>query len=278
MRSSRAVVRCYSVGVMRSHKGRLFLVLWLAGLAGVMSLLLVDLNALIAVLPQPQGAPPPELPPPALLKLVTLIQPAVLMSFAVVIGIWLAPQVGLHAPVAEAIAERKSFTLALLHQFLPGVIPGLLSGVAIVLSWIIAKPFLPVEFLSKADEFNRLIPHAVRILYGGFTEEILLRWGLMTFLVWLPWQLSQRGADQPKAIYFVAAIVVSSIFFGIGHLPIASVLAGGLTIPIVAYVVTANSIFGIVAGFLYWRRGLESAMFAHIFAHVVLIAAIYLAL
>lgn len=263
---------------MRSAKGRLFLVLWLAGISGVVSFLLVDLPGLIAVLPQPQGSPPPELPPPALLKLLALIQPAVLTTFAVLIGIWLAPKVGLHAPLAEAIAERKPVMPAFLHQFLPGVIAGLPSGVAIVLSWIFAKPFLPVEFIGKADEFNRFIPHAVRILYGGFTEEILLRWGLMTFLVWLPWRLFQRGAGPPRGIYFVAAIVVSSVVFGVGHLPVASILADGLTVPLVAYVVTANAIFGIVAGFLYWRRGLESAMFAHMFAHVVLIAAIGLAL
>ena len=55
---------------------------------------------------------------------------------------------------------------------------------------------------------------------------------------------------------------------------VASLLSGGLTAPLVAYVITANSIFGIFAGFLYWNRGLESAMIAHIFAHVVLIAAI----
>ena len=278
MRSSCVAIRCYSVAVMKSRNGRLFLVLWLAGISGVLSLLLVDVNALIAALPQPHGSSPPELPPPALLKLLTVIQPAVLTSFAVLIGIWLAPKVDLHAPVAEAVAERKPLMPAFLDQFLPGVIAGLFCGAAIVLSWIIAKPFIPVEFLSKADEFNRLIPHAVRFLYGGVTEEILLRWGLMTFLVWLAWRVFQRRADPPKAIYCVAAIVVSSVVFGIGHLPIASVLAGGLTIPIVVYVITANSIFGIVAGFLYWRRGLESAMFAHIFAHVVLIAAIGLAL
>jgi membrane protease YdiL (CAAX protease family) len=38
-----------------------------------------------------------------------------------------------------------------------------------------------------------------------------------------------------------------------------------------------NSIFGIVAGFLYWRRGLEAAILAHMSAHLVLILAIYLA-
>jgi hypothetical protein len=46
--------------------------------------------------------------------------------------------------------------------------------------------------------------------------------------------------------------------------------------PLVVYVISANSLFGFVAGFLYWRRGLEAAMIAHMFAHVVLLAAIFL--
>lgn len=256
---------------------RFFLVLWLAGMAGVLSFLLVDISALIAALPLPEGASPPELPPPALLKPLMMIQPTVLVSLAVLIGIWLAPKVGLNAPVARALAERAPIMPALKPQIIPGVIAGVASGVAIVGIWVTAKPFLPEEFVTRALEFNNFIPHAVRVLYGGLTEEILLRWGLMTFLVWLQWRVFQRGDGPPRGIYFVAAIFVSAVIFGLGHLPIASLLAGALTAPIVAYVVAANSLFGIVAGFLYWRRGLEAAMLAHIFAHVVLVIAIYFA-
>ncbi len=79
--------------------------------------------------------------------------------------------------------------------------------------------------------------------------------------------------DEPPG----AAIVGSALLFGAGHLPIAAMLAGGLTLPLTLYVITGNSIFGIVAGFLYWRRGLEAAIIAHMSVHVVLIAAIQLA-
>lgn len=264
------------VSLTMTRNKRLFLVLWIAGMVGVLSLLLVDLQALIAVLPQPAGTPPPELPPPALLKLAAVLQPAILTSLAVLLGIWLAPKVELHAPAAEAFADGKSFLAALKPQIIPGIVAGLISGIAIALTWLIAKPSLPATFIGKAEEFNQFIPHAVRILYGGSTEEILLRWGVMTFLVWMFWRIFQGGSGRPRGVYVVAAIVLSAVVFGIGHLPIASVLAGALTLPVVIYVITANSIFGIVAGFLYWRRGLESAMLAHMFAHVVLIAAIYL--
>jgi membrane protease YdiL (CAAX protease family) len=36
--------------------------------------------------------------------------------------------------------------------------------------------------------------------------------------------------------------------------------------------------FGLVAGFLYWKKGLEAAIIAHITTHVVLVTAIRLAM
>ena len=244
---------------------------------GVLSFLLVDLEALIRAVPLPEGTPPPELPPMWLFKILSLIQPTVIVTVAVLVGVALAAKVGLHAPAAEAAANSEDLLAKLKPQIVPGAIAGVLSGVVLVLSWVIAKPFFTAEFIHRAEEFNKLMPAITRFLYGGFTEEILLRWGFMTFLVWAAWRLFQKGVGVPKPAYVVAAIVVSALVFGIGHLPIASMLAGGLSMPLVIYVVTANSIFGLVAGFLYWRRGLESAIIAHIFAHAVLISAIYLA-
>ena len=155
---------------------------------------------------------------------------------------------------------------------------GLASGVAIVLSWVVAKPFLTAEFVTRAQDFNKFMPHATRFLYGGFTEELLLRWGVMTLLVWLGWRLLQGGKGEPKAAYFVSAILISAVLFGVGHLPLASILAGALTAPLIIYVIAANATVGVIAGFLYWKKGLEAAMIAHASAHVVLIVAVHLSL
>ena len=255
-------------------KTRLFLILFAAGFLGILSFLVVDLQALIAMMPLPAGQSLEDLPPPALLKVITLIQPTILISLAVLVGVLVANRVGLHSPVAEAAAAGEPIAPKLIPQIMPAVLVGLAGGIAIVLIWIIAKPHLTSEFISKAEYFNKLLPAPVRFLYGGLTEEILLRWGLMTFLVWLPWRLFQRGKGAPNRTIVVAAILVSAVVFGAGHLPIASMLAGQLTATLAVYVIAANSVFGIGAGFLYWKRGLESAMIAHMFAHIVLIAAI----
>jgi Type II CAAX prenyl endopeptidase Rce1-like len=244
------------------------------GMLGTLSLLFLDLYAIIAAVPLPADGEPPELPPLALLKILSLIQPAVLMTIAAAVGCALANRVGLHSPAAEALASGESVFAKLKPQIVSGIVAGIVSGIAIITAWLIAKPYLSPEFIARAEEFNRILPHATRFLYGGLTEEILLRWGFMTLLVWAAWKLLQKSDGSPRAALVIAAIVISALLFGAGHLPIASLLGGGLTFPLVMYVLIANSVFGIVAGFLYWKRGLESAMIAHIFTHVVLIAAI----
>jgi membrane protease YdiL (CAAX protease family) len=123
---------------------------------------------------------------------------------------------------------------------------------------------------------NASLPFLMRLLYGGVTEEMLLRWGLLTLLVWALWRIFQRGRGTPRTIHFVTAIVISSVMFGIGHLPLVVALGIAFTLPIVTFIVFANSLFGLVAGYLYWRKGLEAAIIAHMTTHIVIVTAIRL--
>jgi len=136
---------------------------------------------------------------------------------------------------------------------IPGLIGGAVGGVAVILGWVLAKPFLPPQFVMRAVELNRLLPLPTRLLYGGITEELLLRWGVLTLLVWAAWRLFQKRQGQPRGVYFVSAIVISSVIFGLGHLPLVVALGSNFTAAIVWYVVSANAVFGLIAGYLYWR-------------------------
>ena len=256
-----------------NSKTKLFIILWLAGMAGVLSLLLIDLEALIAILPIQDRTEIPEITP--LLKLLSILQPAVILSVAVWAGVVLASKVGLSSPVAEAAAGGGSFTSALKPQIIPGIIGGLMGGAAIVLIAAVSTPFLSPEVVARISEFGKILPVPARFLYGGITEELLLRWGLMSFLVWAGWRFFQKGVDKPKPVYFILAILISSLIFGIGHLPVAIMLFPEVTLALTLFVIAANSAFGLIAGYLYWKKGLESAMIAHILTHGVLLTANY---
>jgi membrane protease YdiL (CAAX protease family) len=91
----------------------------------------------------------------------------------------------------------------------------------------------------------------------------------MTALVWLAWRFLQHRRGAPRVGYVWLAIAVSAVLFGAGHLPAASALVGALDMNVVAFVMGANAVFGLLFGYLFWRFGLESAMIAHALAHVV---------
>jgi membrane protease YdiL (CAAX protease family) len=97
----------------------------------------------------------------------------------------------------------------------------------------------------------------------------------MTFLVWGAWRLFQKGKGSPNTAVFVFAILISSVIFAIGHLPIAYLLFPDHTVTLTTFVIIGNSLFGLVAGLLYWKKGLESAMIAHAITHLILFSATY---
>ena len=256
-----------------SIKTRLFLILFLAGFAGVLSFLLVDLSALVALVPISPGSERPNITP--VFKILSLIQPTVLLAVAVLAGVLLAPKVGLTAPFAESLAAGRRAAPKLRPQLVPGVLGALIGGSAILLTAVIVKPFLTAETIELTEKFSRLLPMPTRLLYGGITEELLMRWGLMTFFAWVVWRLFQRRSDRPTRVSYIVAILLSSLLFGLGHLPVAIVVLGQPTVALVVFVIVANSAFGIVAGYLYWKYGLESAMIAHMLGHVVLALGTY---
>jgi hypothetical protein len=150
------------------------------------------------------------------------------------------------------------------------------GAVLLLLIWFFWKPYLPSKVVEAIGSLNKLLPIPTRLLYGGVTEELLLRWGLMTLLVYLGWRVFQKGQGKPHSLYFIFAIAISAILFGVGHLPVAFLIAPDVTAALVLYVIVANSVFGMIAGYLYWKIGLESAVLAHMIIHVVLVAAVYL--
>src|ERR1700752_2366617 len=81
---------------------RLSLSLFLAGFIGILSGLFIDVAALAQALPLTAGAPLPM--PIWAIKLLSLVQPAVIVAAAVLIGGSLASKVSLSAPAFEAWA------------------------------------------------------------------------------------------------------------------------------------------------------------------------------
>ena len=234
---------------------RLGLLLWLAGMLGVVIMT-------VTVLPQLLRGE--ALPAPLwMISLAGLAQSAVLLALAVWTGVGLAPKVGLRTPAFEAAITARRVAPVIVLQLKPGLIAGVLAGMLL----FFVNRYALGALAEVQGRFNP--PLLARVLYGGITEELLLRWGLMTAMVWLAWRFLQRRMGAPRTVYIWLAIVASALLFGAGHLPAAALLIGELTGETVLFVIGANTAFGVLFGYLFWRYGLEAAMIAHGTAHIV---------
>ena len=130
---------------------------------------------------------------------------------------------------------------------------------------LIFQPYLADEFLRINISSHPNL--AVRFLYGGFTEEIIVRFGIMTFIIWLTYRLFKLL----KPVVYWIGILISSLIFALLHLPLLFALISDPSTSIISYIILANTLGGIVFGWLYWKRGLEMAMLAHMMTHVVLV-------
>jgi hypothetical protein len=221
-------------------KRMLFMILWLLGMIGVLSTLWITLPIPVEKLPLPLMT----------VKLINLISPTFLLSIAILAGVNLASKVGLSAPFIEALASSaQQPILALKPQVIPGLVGGVVGGVTISALSFFWRSSLPEDFVTKAEALSSNTPLLTRVLYGGITEEILIRWGLMSLLVWAVWRVLQKSQGSPDTVYVVFAIGVSAIVFGAGHLPLAFTLSSQVTASLVTYIIVGNTVFGLIAGY-----------------------------
>lgn len=239
--------------------------LFIPGFIGTLSLIPFIARSLRKL---PSGIIPVDTPF-ALLVALSLIQPAFLLAAAVGVGIWLAPKLGLTSRVAYAASGSRSA----LHDIRRDLRPALLSGIVLGLAVIILDAFLlplageAAQSLSVSGDrpFWYLI---MGTLYGGITEEIMMRWGLMTFLAWLCWLFVQRGSARPRPPVMWVSITLAALIFGFGHLGTVAA-AAPLTTMLVLRTLLLNGLAGMVFGWLYWRFSLEAAMISHATFHVL---------
>lgn len=244
---------------MNNPKLRLGATLWFAAMIGV-------LIVTFTVIPQLHARTGARVPLWIAIGAST-VQSALMVALAVWAGVALSKKLGFGAPAIEAALSGGDVWVALKPQLLPAVIVGCIVGVLLVVLTKVA----PAEIAKIGQAFD--IPLAAKLLYGGVTEEVIMRWGLMSALVWLPWRLIQRRNGLPRDKYVLGAIVCAGLLFGAGHLPAVVAMGVPLTAPVVVYIIFGNAVPGMLFGALFWRRGLEASIIAHALAHAISVAA-----
>ena len=215
------------------------------------------------------------LPLPVIITL-QILQNAILCAIAIFAGLFFAGRVGLGTPILDAATWGETVGDRI-RAILPlSIILGILSTLIVLgLEFFYFQPAMIKELGNTAAALNLQTsqPAAwkgfLASFYGGIAEEIQLRLFMMSLLAWLGKFISKTSNGKPTRIIFWSANILAAVLFGLGHLP-ATALLVPITPLIISRAVVLNGLIGIVCGWLYWKRGLESAMISHFSADIVL--------
>jgi Type II CAAX prenyl endopeptidase Rce1-like len=206
-----------------------------------------------------------KVPPLWVLMLLQGLQPTVLLVISILIGIGCANRVGLRSHLIDYwVLHTPKIPFSVIEmQWSLGVGVGAATTIIILLIDRFMKPALPEALQASNNTEPNWRSSLTAMLYGGITEEILMRWGLMSLLVWIAWKVLKQGITLPsQGIYQGAAALV----FGLLHLPATAAIVL-LTPIVIVRAILLNGIAGIAFGWLFWQYSLEAAMLSHISFH-----------
>ena len=244
-----------------NQRFRLWLLLAFIGLLSAGSLYFSDI---------PLDNLPPEVLariPKSTLKWLIMINPAVLVLLLSGIGVACFDRVHLTAPVLEKIIDKnRTTTTSISHLLLHGLAGGIVAGVLLSMISLYFEPQLPPEFTqaTKGPELNII----TKLMYGGIAEELMMRFGIMSVIVFALF----KATKKLSAPVYIIAILISSFLFALGHFPVIYQFVKEPGPIIFTYVILGNCTGGIIFGWLYWKKGLESAIIAHAVTHLVMTA------
>jgi membrane protease YdiL (CAAX protease family) len=197
--------------------------------------------------------------------LLAVVQAGIALTIALFFGLKLAEKVGI--PVLELFGTCRGVRKNIRRVATLAVPLGVGVGIVII--------FLDMFFSSSMptikDVAQSIAPWKALLVapYGGIVEEILLRLFVMSLFAWLLGLLTRTKDISKRAGNMWSAIILSSILFGLGHLPATASIVS-ITPIVVARAVLLNGVGGVVFGWLFWKKGLEYGMVAHFTADIVL--------
>ena len=249
---------------------RVFFILWVGSILSS-----------IAVLPYALELQGPALEamdlPLSLPTLITLqiVQSAILFAIMIFAGMFFASRVGLGTPIFDSLTQGESVSNKVWAILPISIALGVLAGLLIIGIDFLLQPALLRELGDSASALDSQNMHPaawkgfLASFYGGIAEEIQLRLLVMSFFAWLGRFISKTSEGKPSSAVFWIANIIAAVLFGLGHLPATSTILP-LTPLVITRAILLNGIGGIIFGWLYWKRGLESAMASHFSADIVL--------
>ena len=190
--------------------------------------------------------------------LISIIQGVIIFGISTFLGLILAKKTGFELPLLTAFIEHKKINYK--NTLKLSIAIGIITGILIII--------LDVFVFQQPIAFNTIWWQGLLAsFYGGIAEEILMRLFLVSLIAFILTKLFRKKQPGKNILWF--SIIAISIVFGLGHLPITSTMTT-ITPLIITRAIILNGIAGTIFGYLYWKKGLESAIISHFSADIVL--------
>ncbi len=192
--------------------------------------------------------------------------------FPAFFGLLLANRTGFDLPLIKALLARKPLGKLIKNEALAALISALILSIVAIIVLLVLKPAVQNDFasqgLSLSDfEGGSQAPYwamGLASFSAGTLEEIGFRLGLMSLVAFLGGLLWKDAAKHPASGVIWTAIFLVALLFGALHISNITTLGLPLTTSLIVYAVIGNCLPGILFGWLYWKRGLETAILTHI--------------
>ncbi len=198
-----------------------------------------------------------------------ILQNVLIFALFIFVGLYLGERVSLGVPILEGWLNNEEVKPYFKSILGISILSGVGAGVLIIVLDIVFGIIHPL----KIAQTSAVIPPAwqgfLASFYGGIGEEVAMRLCLMTLLAWVFWRIKSTREGTPTNEGMWLAIVGAAVIFGLGHLPTTAAVME-ITPFIVARAVILNGVGGVIFGWLYWKKGLESAMISHFSVDIVL--------
>lgn len=204
-----------------------------------------------------------------------MVQPLLLGIVAIYGGHRFAQKVGLRSLINERVEksespqiERKTYGLS---ESVPFIV---LFAVGLALLNIgfdfLFQNWLPNGLQVTAAHTN-IWQGLSSVFYGGLAQEILLRWGVMTTLIYV---ISSKGKELSPMTYIVG-FVFTAVLYAFSQ---AGTLtgAGDYTAILWTRHLLLNALDGILYGWLYYKFHFEAAALSHMLTNLFVILGTFL--
>ena len=182
------------------------------------------------------------------------------------LGLIVSRRTGFRTPLLDRLFSKRREPIPaarwMAESIGPGAAVGAIGLAAMKLLFLTANPAWRAAW---AEEGARPIGTRLALCFeAAVQEEVLYRLLFLSLFVWILSRFLKREASSP--VLFSAANAGSALLFGLAHLakpfPLGTAQIAGI--------VLVNGTAALVFGWLYRRRGLESALAAHFTADFIL--------